>query len=285
MDFPQRIGKRPVKETVQLDGIDNDLRTSLWNVFYIVYITGEYLNDRAYHFSDEVRARLYRSAWFNFFKSPLDQIPYKLGDTDNIVKKWFLDSEWLDVYRFIEFIIHNDLTGFKTGFKKLCNQVLEREISGYRIIDDIVVPITNTNELGEIDEALKASISNGLSGVSEHLKAALSMLSDRKNPDYRNSIKESISAVESIAKLISGDDKAELGKALNKLDEKLSIHPALKKGFLSIYGYTSDEGGIRHAMLVDSPTIDFEDAKYMLVSCSAFVNYLIAKSAKAGINF
>jgi hypothetical protein len=32
------------------------------------------------------------------------------------------------------------------------------------------------------------------------------MLSDRENPDYRNSIKESISAVEAIVNLINGTD-------------------------------------------------------------------------------
>jgi len=53
---------------------------------------------------------------------------------------------------------------------------------------------------------------------------------------------------------------------------------------MAIYGYTSDEGGIRHAML-EEKIIDFEDAKFMLVSCSAFINYLIMKSTKSGIEF
>ena len=54
--------------------------------------------------------------------------------------------------------------------------------------------------------------------------------------------------------------------------------------FVAIYGYTSDADGIRHAMIDDSKC-DFEDAKYMLVSCSAFVNYLIMKATKAGVVF
>jgi len=51
---------------------------------------------------------------------------------------------------------------------------------------------------------------------------------------------------------------------------------------VSIYGYTNDEGGIRHSML-DEAKVDFEDSKFMLVACSAFVNYLIMKTEKAGI--
>jgi len=34
---------------------------------------------------------------------------------------------------------------------------------------------------------------------------------------------------------------------------------------------------------MDEPTLDIEDATFMLVSCSAFVNYLVVKAQKAGI--
>ena len=46
--------------------------------------------------------------------------------------------------------------------------------------------------------------------------------------------------------------------------------------------YTSDAAGIRHALLED-PNLDAEDAKFMLVACSAFINYLWAKAAEANI--
>jgi hypothetical protein len=118
--------------------------------------------------------------------------------------------------------------------------------------------------------------------VQEHLATALNYLSDRTAPDYRNSIKESVSAVESLCNLITGG-KESLGEALKKVETAVPIHPALKKGFSAIYGYTSDAGGIRHALL-DQPNLNFEDAKFMLVSCSAFINYLLAKAAKAGLS-
>ena len=108
------------------------------------------------------------------------------------------------------------------------------------------------------------------------------IMSNKTNPNYRNVIKESISAVEAVAKVLVGDKNAKLGNALSKLESKISIHSALKEGFKKIYGYTSDADGIRHALMVEE-NLSAEDARYMLVSCSAFVNYLIVKGSKAGL--
>ena len=51
-----------------------------------------------------------------------------------------------------------------------------------------------------------------------------------------------------------------------------------------MYGYTNDAEGIRHSLL-DEANLRFEDAKYMVVTCSAFVNYLVAKAMEAGLKF
>ena len=139
-----------------------------------------------------------------------------------------------------------------------------------------MTPITNQSEMNEIDTAISQTSSSGFSGASSHLSNALGKLSDRKNPDYRNSIKESISAVESVCKQIVKDNNADLSKALKKMKGILPIHGALEQGFMRIYGWTSDEGGIRHAMM-DEDHLQQEDAIFMMVSCSAFVNYLIRK--------
>ena len=69
---------------------------------------------------------------------------------------------------------------------------------------------------------------------------------------------------------------------LKKLKENgVHIHQAMEKAFLSLYGYTSDEDGIRHGG-IDFRNAPSEDAKYMLIACSAFVNYLIEKHIKSG---
>jgi hypothetical protein len=281
MRFSERIGKKKPKCGLQIESMDTDLKNGLWNILYILTIDKI---RKQKHIGDRNRWEGFiKALWYGFFNLPLDEIVE--SNTDRVkkyIKEWFFNAQWYEVYDFLEFVAKLKGPIDTNRFKRGCNEVLERELSGYRFVGDEVAPITNKIEVNEIEKALETSAEHNLKGVHKHLESALDKLSDRENPDYRNSIKESISSVESLCIIISKDKKATLGQALKKIEDTVGLHPALKSGFNSIYGYTSDEGGIRHAM-IDDPNCDFDDAKYMLVSCSAFVNYLIMKASKAGL--
>ena len=62
---------------------------------------------------------------------------------------------------------------------------MEKENSVYRIINNEVTPITSEQEIQSIEDALENA--NQYSGVQQHLNQALKLMSDRQNPDYRNS--------------------------------------------------------------------------------------------------
>jgi hypothetical protein len=149
---------------------------------------------------------------------------------------------------------------------------LEEEKSAYRLIGRQISPITSESEVKEVDAA--ARVGGKHKPIATHIQAAIRLYSDRKNPDYRNSIKESISAVEAAVKIITEDEKATLGQALTIVQQKHNLHAALKEALSRLYGYTSDEEGIRHAIL-EGPKVNEADARFMLVICSAFANYLV----------
>jgi hypothetical protein len=55
-------------------------------------------------------------------------------------------------------------------------------------------------------------------------------------------------------------------------------------GFGSLYGFTSDEDGIRHPLLDSvAAQVDETDALFMIGACAAFVSYLINKASTAGL--
>jgi len=178
----------------------------------------------------------------------------------------------------MEFVSQNFPYRPAESFVSACNDTLTREVSAYRFVGGVITPISNEAEISEIGEALD----RGRSPVRTHLARALEMLSDRKSPDYRNSIKESISAVESLVAAVVGE-KGTLGQLVKKLEDEIGLHPALRTAFSNLYGYKSDEDGIRHALL-ESRDLAFEDAKFFLVVCSAFVNFVESKVAGCKAN-
>jgi len=280
--FSQRKGIKPVKSVIQMDDMDDDLRNGLWDALTIFY-WDQVKGNRISYSEDEKIATLFKRLWHDYFKRPIDTLRDYWTETYKEIREYFFNCEWNEIYDFIEFIANSypgEYNSINPKFMDFCNSVLERELSAYRFVGGKITQITSEEEVLEIEEALE--ISKPLKAVNTHLKRALDLLADRKSPDYRNSIKESISAVESICNLITKEKKATLGQALKKIEDKVSLHSALKSAFSSLYGYTSDAEGIRHALL-DEPNLSFGDAKFMLVSCAAFINYLITKASKAGI--
>jgi hypothetical protein len=274
LKFSQRKGITPILSVVQKEGVSDALRNSLWSVlkllvfsrsdFGLQHIMGSY-SAMGYGIENYSTA-----LWLDYFKQPIDRRP---ADPDVIIehiRDYFYRANWYEVYDFVEFTLNT--VGDEMVIDAI-NTMFERELAPYRFVSGVLTDITGDEEIAMLANALA---DRDFPGVRSHLQRALELLSDRDNPDYRNSIKESISAVESLARSIADKPQATLGDALKAIEGTGRLHPALKEGFSKLYGYTSDQGGIRHAMLSE-PNITAAEAKFFLLSCTSFVNYLKAK--------
>ncbi len=271
MKFSEKKGHTKPPE-LQRDGMSDDLRASLWNVLhFFIWDREGFVEPRAFGYQPDI-FRFARSLWFDYFKQPLDTIPDGPRATLFQIRTYFFGEPWYRVYDLLQFIVEQeDNQKLDTSL----NQVLEREVAGYRFVNHVLTDLTNPEELEMLSGALADT---AFPGVAQHLQRALELMSDRTKPDYRNSIKESISAVESMARALTGATKATLADALKALEKKRKVHSALKEGFAKLYGYTSDQGGIRHAMLDDGTNITVADARFFLLSCTSFINYLKAQA-------
>lgn len=263
--FSQRYGYTSTEKSFQRELVSEELRVQLWNVLNICIWED-------YEKRSDVRKQidwLVKRLWFSHLNKDLDHLPsfyhYGKGAYDQL-KNHFFNCEWYQLYDFLEFVVGDSTQILDAGQISWLNTTLEKFNAAYRIVDTSVVEITDENEIKSIEEAL----SHPENPVRVHLNSALSKLSDRENPDYRNSIKESISAVEAACRILTGKKSATLGDALKKVE---NLHPVMKLAFDKLYGYTSDASGVRHS-LIDEASITYADAKFMLVTCSAFVSYL-----------
>jgi hypothetical protein len=215
--FSERKGLKKARTEIQVNSMDEALRNRLWNVLDYYYwrrCSLEY---------DEITGEMgsfLNKLWHNYFKEPVDTISdYGSWEEalENIRERYF-ELQWFEVYDFLEFVADNfPDEDANQRFTKTCNDVLEKELSAYRFVGGLITQVTSETEISTIEESLESPLKT----VNAHLENALRLMSDRKSPDYRNSIKESISAVEAICRVIAQDDKATLGKALDKIEKKI----------------------------------------------------------------
>lgn len=275
MKFSQRIGISPIEPIIQIEEISSDLRTTLWNIFYTTFFKHyETVSTRTPYYE------AIKIIWFQFLKYPLDNIGQLMPSQIKMAfKELFFEKDWFLVYEFYEYLLNGNFGSISIDSEQLSKTInyhLKKENSGYRLIENEFVPIINETEIAGLNRLNESTQSEKLSTINNHLKSAISLLSNKSKPDYRNSIKESISMVESISRIISPKEKT-LGKALKKLKDKDLISQTLIEGFEKLYGYTNGKDGIRHSILNSANEITREDAQYFLISCSAFVNYLLEK--------
>jgi len=282
--FSDRLGITKPKAILQVDAIDVDLRNGLWECCCEFYLK----NFGESQYVGPTLSPILKDLYVNHFKRTSDNIDsYVVGEVSKL-KLLFYQLKWYEIYNFIEFLSGSASRNIKAGqsgailrpeahdeqFRKRVDFFLEREKSGFRFVDGMVAPISSSMEVAAVSEA--ASIGDSFAGARSHIQQAVLLFSRKPAPDYRNTIKEAISGVESVVRVITGDPKATLGDGLKKLEEMKPLHTAFKQAMDKLYGYTRDEGGIRHS-LIDLGKVDEADAKFMLLTCSAFINFCVQR--------
>ena len=286
--FSDRNKIKPENTEIQLRNFDERTRIQLQNMISQLY---KDVYDNAYYGRENIQD-FFRYVIGTIYSEPMDT--RRIYDDDKIfdlINKTIQEDDYDDVLTLIEAIVqyweeyltetrrdrYNN-TFMTESLDQIVNEIFQDEYIGYRFVGGIIVPISDEYEVEEINQAL----GNPYCPVYEHLSKANKLIADRNEPDYENSIKESISAVEALCEIYTGitGKEASLGKLLKKLEDSgVVIHAGLKSAFNMLYGYTSDANSIRNAGNIGGPSSTFEEAKFMLVSCCAFINYLVAVSA------
>lgn len=274
--FSEREGLRPSKG-LQLKSMDSDLRAGLWNVVspaFFVYNRdyGRPQPPGYWPWERELGVRL----WRDFFKYPVDTMPANWKTIAAQIRDWFFKATWYDVYDIVEFLgAHAVEAGFNSEnsmhFHEACNRMLERESSGYRFLQGQLQAITDQLEMATVDQAMTI----GDRAVREHLRGALDLLSDRKAPDYRGSVREALNAIEGLCRSMLGE-QISLDELLRQLGQEPGPHNALRQALAQMFGFSSGEhsAGLD---LVERADIGFDEAKFMLVASAALVYYLKVK--------
>jgi hypothetical protein len=206
----------------------------------------------------------------------LDEFTNSYRTLRDQLKQIFASGDYLQIFGFLQFVIRHPKCPYR--FADLIDGELKSARAAYRVMDYTIVPIGSDAEQATLQRAFNDLAATEFHGARKHLRTAAEELT----AGHADSIRESIHAVESVVRILEPD--GEFSRALAKLESKATIHGAMKIGFKALYGFTSDENGIRHPLLEkDSAAVDETDALFMIGACAAFVSYLANKARTGGL--
>lgn len=143
---------------------------------------------------------------------------------------------------------------------------------GWRLIDGHIEMRGPESFEVILQSARNTELQTGLRTASSELHQAIADLSRRPAPDPTGAIQHAIASLECVARQLTGDHQATLGKIMN--DHRMLIQAPLDQAVKKTWAYASEFG--RHLQEGREPS--FEDAELVVGLCASISNYLIKKS-------
>lgn len=276
VNFAQAEGVEPLPQQLKLKTVSKQLSALLWAIIHseLDGATG-YTEIYGDAYLKQPWKNILIRWWVTELHRNVDEFPSPEKIT-SVVKSKVTSTDYVEVFGFIQFLIRQPDCPLQLG--KAISIALIRSKAAYRVTEKTVFPISSEEEADAISRAMTIAASFNAKGPSAHLTNAATELT---NGNWAASIRESIHSVEAAAKVLE-PTASTLGPALAKLEISISLNPALKKAFSTLYGFSSDEKGVRHALVFDEKAdVGEREAMFMFGACAAFVSYLISAKQKS----
>lgn len=272
--FSQRTGLEPIPSQLKLGEASAELRRLLY-----YYISLE-IDRESSHAVDGYA--LFKSGWKRvamdlhvlLFKQSADTFVNGAWEYKQRLNAFIHRAKIGELFNLVEFFVRH--RGCSSELKRELADAFVTARAAYRIFDNKYIAAIGTEEQAAAFERAiaDAEAKNATAARTQLIAAGVAL----RNSDWAGSIRESIHAVEAMAVRLS-PGKDTLGAALSALEQRGHLHGGLKKAFSALYGYSSDEEGVRHALVFsDEAQVDEADALFMLGACASFVSYLLARN-------
>ena len=281
LTFSQREGKAPLPEPMRLEHVSKDFRILVW------FAVDNAIKREMYDIMDDIyddeetpsMPHIVSDYTVRVLRYPHDHIANEPSEHQEFLKEIILQEGYDKVITLVEFILRHNLcqeqlqNDLENAFKEVPLAYAIRIINGLTTI----VPCFSEESGAATQQAIETIEQQGPAGAKTHLHDAVEAINEKR---YADAVRESIHAVESVARTIDPNASKTLGPALTSLEAAGVLnHPSLREGFKRLYGYTSDKQGIRHALLEEGAAdVDLDDAVFMFSACASFAAYLVNRN-------
>lgn len=271
LTFAQAEGADPLPIQMQPKELSRELRALMWSMIWRSMSYSKITKAVTYPQVGEPWRSMLMDAHVELYHKNIDEFSLRWSEVSPKVKSALTSYSYIEFFGLLQYLIRH--AKCPTYLPGAIDGVLVTSRAAYRVIDKTIVPIASEEEAGAVMRAFTDVQFPMFRGARSHLRNSTDALNEGR---FADSARESIHAVESVARALTGKDK--LSDALSELEKGAKIHKAMKGGFDRLYGWTSDEQGIRHPLLDEGDAnVTEADALFMLGACASFVSLLIAK--------
>ena len=216
------------------------------------------------------------------------RIPRERGLTDYtasiVIERLIKDCEWHQFYDICEtswaslpFEYWREKE--RNEFSEQVNALFREEQLGFEFRDGKVEKVGSGFIDSQIKEARYLLKEQEFKGADTQFEKAIRALNVRPNPDVENCVKDAVSAIESVGRIIVNDEKALLSNIIKDLARKDVIPKPLDEAIQKIYAYRGDQPGVAHG-LVGASKVTVDEAEFVLAMSAAAITYLVKRRSK-----
>ncbi len=282
--FSQRYGLRPTPEGLMYEKVPEQARLGF---YYIVEQSfkdkdEEALVDLYKHLCVELRVPYDRNIDIAFSRLMFE--PYNEGairtKITQAIERLINNCEWWQFYDICE-LTWESLIGkrVKDNFSTQVNILFRDEQLGFELTNGKIEKVGSGFIDARIKEVRYLLKEQEFKGADKHFEKAIKALNIRPNPDVENCVKDAVSAIESVGRIIVNDDKALLSDIIKDMANKGIIPKPLDQAIQKIYAYRGDQPGVAHG-LVGTSKVTVDEAEFVLAMSAAIIIYLVKKRNK-----
>jgi len=264
--FSKRYGLRATPEGLLFAEVPERARIGLYHIIEEFFgITGARRYLKLYH---EICVAL---------RIPRDRGVYTEESASRAIEDLIMGCEWWQFHDICEVACASlSIEGVRAQLCAKINQLFAEEWLGFEFRNGLVEKIGVGFIDAQVKEARYLLKEPQFKGADEHFEKALKAINIRPDPDVENCIKDAVSAIESVGRILVSDEKHLLSDIIRDMSKEGIIPKPLDEAIQKVYAYRGNEPGVAHGLVGDSK-VTVDEAEFVLAMSAAIIIYLVNK--------
>jgi hypothetical protein len=276
--FSKRFHLRPTPEGLMYEDVPERARVGLYHLVEQFFGGEHQKRYRDLYHEICVALRIKRDRTADIQTSDYHISPF--------IEKLIIECEWHQFYDICEVLWANPYSEsnkykHQEELTEQVNMLFKEEQLGFELRDGKVEKIGSAFTDAKIKEVRYLLKEPEFKSADELFGKAMKSLNIRPKPDVENCVKDAVAAVESVGKVIVGNENAFLDDIIKNAVKNGVIPQPLDQTIIKLHAYRGNEPAIAHGGIEPSK-VTIDEAEFVLNMSASIIIYLMKKKNKLG---